>query len=51
MAAPTSLQEEGAEGGRGVQELVKAGKKTALGALLAEDILELMQKKKKSNPL
>lgn len=33
-----------------MQELVKAGKKTALGALLAEDILELMQKKKKKQP-
>lgn len=47
MAAPTSLREEDAGGGRGVQGMVKAGIKPALGALLseAEDILELMPKK------
>lgn len=46
MAAPTSLQEEDAGGG-GVQGMVKAGIKPALGALLseAEDILEPMPRK------
>lgn len=47
MAAPTSLQEEDAVGGRGGQGMVKAGIKPALGAPLsvAEDILELMPRK------